>query len=166
MLQSTNKIFSLKEKELTSQIRQLKHPIVFTNGCFDILHRGHTTYLETARNLGESLIVGVNSDTSVKRQNKGSDRPINNQADRQAMLAALACVDAVIVFNEDTPLKLIELITPDILVKGGDWQIKDIIGAEHVKANGGEVHSIAFEHDRSTTQLLEKIRLTQPVQTT
>jgi len=158
MLNSTNKMFAFDDNQLKSKLNQLNKPLVFTNGCFDILHRGHISYLESARNLGGSLVVGVNSDESVKRQNKGSDRPINPQADRQALLAALACVDAVIVFNEDTPLKLIEKITPDILVKGGDWEITNIVGAEHVKANGGSVHSIEFEYDRSTTKLLDRIR--------
>lgn len=101
---------------------------MFTNGCFDILHRGHTTYLEQARNLGAALIVAVNTDASVKRLEKGSDRPINCLEDRLAVLASLACVDAVIGFDEDTPLNLIEQIMPDHLVKGGDWEIKDIVG--------------------------------------
>ena len=162
MLNSTNKIITSDDKQLKSKLDQLNKPLVFTNGCFDILHRGHISYLESARNLGASLVVGVNSDQSVKRQNKGSDRPINSQTDRQALLAALACVDAVIVFDEDTPLRLIEIITPNILVKGGDWKIANIVGAEHVRAKGGSVHSIEFEYDRSTTKLLDKIRANNP----
>ena len=162
MLNSTNKIITSDNKQLKSKLDQLNKPLVFTNGCFDILHRGHISYLESARNLGASLVVGVNSDQSVKRQNKGSDRPINSQTDRQALLAALACVDAVIVFDEDTPLKLIETITPNILVKGGDWKIANIVGAEYVRAKGGSVHSIEFEYDRSTTKLLDKIRANNP----
>ena len=162
MLNSTNKIITSDDKQLKSKLDQLNKPLVFTNGCFDILHRGHISYLESARNLGASLVVGVNSDQSVKRQNKGSDRPINSQTDRQALLAALACVDAVIVFDEDTPLKLIETITPNILVKGGDWKIANIVGAEYVRAKGGSVHSIEFEYDRSTTKLLDKIRANNP----
>ena len=158
MLDSTAKILAPDDQQLKSKLEKLNAPLVFTNGCFDILHRGHISYLETARNLGGALVVGVNSDTSVKRQNKGSDRPLNPQADRQALLAALACVDAVIVFDEDTPLNLIEKISPDILVKGGDWQIDNIVGAEHVTSNGGKVHSIDFKFDRSTTKLLDKIR--------
>ena len=158
MLDSTAKILAPDDQQLKSKLEKLNAPLVFTNGCFDILHRGHISYLETARNLGGALVVGVNSDASVKRQNKGSDRPLNPQADRQALLAALACVDAVIVFDEDTPLNLIEKISPDILVKGGDWQIDNIVGAEHVTRNGGKVHSIGFKFDRSTTQLLERIR--------
>ena len=162
MLNSTNKIITSDNKQLKSKLDQLNKPLVFTNGCFDILHRGHISYLESARNLGASLVVGVNSDQSVKRQNKGSDRPINSQTDRQALLAALACVDAVIVFDEDTPLRLIEIITPNILVKGGDWKIANIVGAEYVRAKGGSVHSIEFEYDRSTTKLLDKIRANNP----
>ncbi len=162
MLNSANKIFALNDNNLKSKLDQLNKPLVFTNGCFDILHRGHISYLESARNLGGSLIIGVNSDDSVKRQNKGSDRPINPQTDRQALLTALACVDAVIIFDDDTPLKLIKTIEPDILVKGGDWKISNIVGAEYVTATGGSVHSIEFEHDRSTTKLLEKIRAYNP----
>ena len=138
--------------------RLFDQKIVFTNGCFDILHRGHTSYLEQARNLGGSLIVAANSDASVKRQNKGDDRPINSLEDRLSILASLACVDLVLSFDDDTPLRLIEQILPDHLVKGGDWQIKDIVGGKEVAANGGEVHSLEFEYERSTTTLLNKIR--------
>jgi len=162
MLNSIEKILELNLADLGSRISHLEQPIVFTNGCFDILHRGHISYLETARNLGKSLIVGINSDASVKRQNKGDDRPINYQQDRLAVLASLACVDAVILFDEDTPLKLIKAINPEVLVKGGDWPINTIVGAEHVLKNAGEVHSIDFEFNRSTTKLLEKIRSTKP----
>jgi len=145
-------------QQLAHQLASLPKPIVFTNGCFDILHRGHTTYLEQARNIGASLIVGVNSDDSVRRQNKGSDRPINPQDDRMSVLASLACVDAVVCFDEDTPLNLITALLPDHLVKGGDWKIEDIVGGAEVVANGGEVHSIDFKFERSTTSLLKKIR--------
>ena len=144
--------------ELSTLLNTLARPLVFTNGCFDILHRGHVTYLQSARNLGASLVVGVNSDASVRRQNKGSDRPINTLADRMALLAALECVDAVVAFDDDTPEKLIHQVIPDHLVKGGDWQVADIVGGDFVSQHGGQVHSIAFEHDRSTTQLLQKIR--------
>ena len=142
----------------SAALAKLKRPLVFTNGCFDILHRGHVTYLETARSIGESLVVGVNSDASVRRQNKGDDRPINTLEDRLTILAALECVDAVIAFDNDTPENLIHAVQPDHLVKGGDWKIDDIIGGDFVTQQGGKVHSIAFEHDRSTTQLLDKIR--------
>jgi len=158
MLNSKSKILEPDLNQIESKIAHLKQPLVFTNGCFDILHRGHVSYLESARNLGGSLIVGVNSDASVKRQNKGEDRPINSIDDRLAILAALECVDAVIAFEDDTPLKLIKAINPQILVKGGDWPIEKIVGADHVIKQGGEVHSIDFEFNRSTTQLLKKIR--------
>ena len=145
-------------QQISKQLSCLPKPIVFTNGCFDILHRGHTTYLEQARNIGASLIVGVNSDDSVRRQNKGSDRPINPQDDRMSVLASLSCVDAVVCFDEDTPINLITALLPDHLVKGGDWQVKDIVGGAEVISNGGQVHSIDFKFERSTTSLLEKIR--------
>lgn len=141
-------------------LEKLARPLVFTNGCFDILHRGHTTYLEQARNLGSALIVAVNSDESVKRQNKDVDRPINPLEDRMAVLASLACVDAVVSFDDDTPLNIIKEVNPNHLVKGGDWQIKDIVGGDFVSDNGGEVHSLTFKYDRSTSLLLKKIRQT------
>ena len=131
--------YSLAEIRRKTSI--LAKPLVFTNGCFDILHRGHVTYLEQARNLGSALIVGVNSDASVRRQNKGSDRPINPLEDRMAVLASLACVDAVVAFDEDTPLKLISTIIPEHLVKDSDWEIKNIAGGQEVISNGGQVHS-------------------------
>ncbi|MGH1541840.1 MAG: D-glycero-beta-D-manno-heptose 1-phosphate adenylyltransferase [Arenicella sp.] len=155
-------ISSSNATAFNKKIAMLARPLVFTNGCFDILHRGHTSYLESARNVGAALIVGVNSDASVRRQNKGSDRPINKLEDRMALLAALHCVDAVIAFDQDTPIKLIETIKPDHLVKGGDWPIESIVGADFVHQHGGKVHSIPFEFDRSTTQLLGKIRHTLP----
>lgn len=144
--------------DIRERVSQLPAPIVFTNGCFDIIHRGHATYLEQARNIGASLIVAVNTDNSVRRQNKGSDRPINVLDDRMSVLASLECVDAVICFDEDTPLNLINAVLPDHLVKGGDWKVEDIVGGEEVIANGGEVHSIEFKYARSTTSLVEKIR--------
>jgi len=143
---------------LTERIAVLAHPLVFTNGCFDILHRGHVTYLAQARALGASLIVGVNSDASVKRQGKGDDRPINNQEDRMAVLAALQHVDLVTWFDEDTPLNLILACKPDVLVKGGDWKVENIVGATEILNWGGTVHSIPFLHQRSTTATLAKIR--------
>ena len=143
---------------LAARLAKLPRPLVFTNGCFDVLHRGHVTYLAQARALGASLIVGVNSDASVKRQGKGDDRPINQQDDRMTVLAALESVSLVILFEEDTPLNLILACQPDVLVKGGDWQPENIVGANEVKARGGSVHSIPFLHERSTTALLKKIR--------
>ena len=149
----------LKETDSSCQlIKQLPRPLVFTNGCFDILHRGHVSYLEEASELGSSLIVAVNTDNSVRRQNKGSDRPINLLPDRLAILAALQSVDLVIPFDSDTPLDLILTIKPDILVKGGDWVVEKIIGAREVIEDGGEVHSIPFRYQRSTTDLIKRIR--------
>jgi D-glycero-beta-D-manno-heptose 1-phosphate adenylyltransferase len=144
--------------QLVQRVAQLPRPLVFTNGCFDILHRGHVTYLAQARTLGASLVMGVNSDASVKRLGKGGDRPVNSLQDRMAVLAALECVSLVTWFDEDTPLNLILACKPDILVKGGDWQIADIVGAAEVLGWGGQVHSIPFLHERSTTALLSKIR--------
>lgn len=137
---------------------RLARPLVFTNGCFDILHLGHVTYLAQARALGATLVVGVNSDASVKRLGKGDDRPVNTQHDRMAVLAALESVSLVVPFDEDTPLQLILACRPDILVKGGDWPVEKIVGAREVMGWGGQVHSIPFIHQRSTTALLNKIR--------
>jgi len=145
--------------ELAARVAKLPRPLVFTNGCFDVLHRGHVTYLAQARALGASMVLGVNSDASVKRQGKGDDRPINQQDDRLAVLAALGAVDLVVPFDEDTPLDLILTCRPDVLVKGGDWTPDNIVGAKEVIAWGGSVHSIPFLHERSTTALLKKIRL-------
>ena len=145
--------------DLAARVTELPRPLVFTNGCFDVLHRGHVTYLAQARALGASLVLGVNSDASVKRQGKGDDRPVNAEADRLAVLAALAAVDLVVLFDEDTPLDLILTCRPDVLVKGGDWAPDAIVGAKEVIAWGGSVHSIPFLHQRSTTALLKKIRL-------
>ena len=144
--------------DLAARVAQLPHPRVFTNGCFDILHRGHVTYLAEARTLGASLIVGVNSDDSVRRQGKGGDRPINTLENRMALLAALESVSLVIGFDADTPLDLILAIRPDVLVKGGDWTPDRIVGAAEVTGWGGSVHSIPFRHHTSTTALLERIR--------
>lgn len=144
--------------ELAARVVQLPRPLVFTNGCFDVLHRGHVTYLAQARALGASLIMGVNSDASVKRLGKGDDRPINQQNDRMAVLAALESVSLVALFDEDTPLNLILACKPDILVKGGDWKPENIVGSKEVLDWGGSVHSIPFLHERSTTALLKKIR--------
>jgi rfaE bifunctional protein nucleotidyltransferase chain/domain len=144
--------------QLASRIGALPRPLVFTNGCFDILHRGHVTYLAQARALGAGMIVALNSDTSVKALGKGDDRPVNKLEDRLAVMASLACVDMVTWFDEDTPLQRILEIRPDILVKGGDWAPERIVGAAEVKGWGGSVHSIPFIHEKSTTALLEKIR--------
>jgi rfaE bifunctional protein nucleotidyltransferase chain/domain len=143
---------------LESWIGALARPLVFTNGVFDILHRGHVTYLARARALGASLLVALNTDASVRRLNKGADRPLNDLADRLALVAALQCVDAVTWFNEDTPESLIAACRPQVLVKGGDWPPDKIVGAGGVIARGGQVVSIPFEHERSTTALLARIR--------
>lgn len=144
--------------KLAAGVAALPRPLVFTNGCFDVLHRGHVTYLAQARALGASLIVGVNSDASVRRQGKGEDRPINSEADRMAVLAALESVSLVVQFDEDTPLGLILACHPDVLAKGGDWSPANIVGSREVQGWGGAVHSIPFLHQRSTTSLLKKIR--------
>ena len=144
--------------ELAQRLASLPHPLVFTNGCFDILHRGHVTYLGQARALGAAMIVALNTDASVKRQGKGDERPINPLEDRAAVMAALGCVDLVTWFDEDTPLARILESRPDILVKGGDWPIERIVGHAEVLAWGGSVHSIPFEVERSTTALLGKIK--------
>ena len=145
-------------RALTARAGALRRPLVFTNGVFDILHRGHVTYLAQARRLGASLVVGVNSDASVKRLGKGDDRPLNVLVDRMAVLAALEAVSLVTWFDEDTPLALILACRPDVLVKGGDWKVADIVGAPEVASWGGSAHSIPFGHDRSTTDLVRRIR--------
>ncbi len=143
---------------LSDRIATLPRPIVFTNGVFDLLHRGHVTYLAQARAEGAALIVALNDDDSVRRLGKGSDRPINTLADRLAVIAALESVSLVTWFSDDTPRSLIESISPDVLIKGGDWAPEKIVGGDWVRARGGRVLSIAFEHERSTTRMLEKIR--------
>ncbi len=139
-------------------LNSLARPLVFTNGCFDILHRGHVAYLEQAARLGSSLVVGINDDASVRRQNKGGGRPINPLADRAAVLAALASVDLVVPFGDDTPLALIMTLQPDHLVKGGDWSMDQIVGAQQVRERGGQVHAIPIRYQRSTTDLIRRIR--------
>ena len=143
---------------LDTWISRLPRPLVFTNGVFDILHRGHVTYLARARALGAALLVALNSDRSARRLGKGSARPLNALADRLAVLAALECVDAVTWFDDDTPEALIAACRPQVLVKGGDWPVERIAGAGGVLARGGQVVSIPFEHERSTTELVERIR--------
>lgn len=133
--------------------------IVFTNGCFDILHRGHVTYLNEARKLGDLLVIGVNSDASVKRL-KGPERPINNETDRAYVLSQLKSVDFTEIFTEDTPLNLILKVKPKILVKGGDWKIDQIVGGKEVIADGGDVFSLNFVDGYSTTSIINKINHT------
>jgi rfaE bifunctional protein nucleotidyltransferase chain/domain len=143
---------------LTAALAKLARPIVFTNGVFDILHRGHASYLDQARNLGGSLVVGVNTDASVKMLGKGDDRPINTEADRQALLAALASVDLVVLFSEKTPVELLKRVRPDIYVKGGDYAIDTLEETRLVKSWGGSAIAIPFIYERSTTTLLGRIR--------
>jgi rfaE bifunctional protein nucleotidyltransferase chain/domain len=131
--------------------------IVFTNGCFDIIHAGHVSYLEKARTLGDCLVVGLNSDSSVKKI-KGPDRPVNDERARASVLAAFSCIDHVTVFQEETPLELIKKVRPAVLVKGGDWAVENIVGAGFVKSMGGEVRTIPFEEGFSTTGIIEKIK--------
>ncbi len=152
-----NKILSIKK--LPSVVKQLKSEskkIVFTNGCFDILHRGHVDYLKKAKALGDILVVGLNSDASVKRL-KGPKRPINSQNARAVVLAGLESVDYVVIFNEDTPYRLIKAIEPYVIAKGGDWKPKDIVGADIVKSYGGKVVSVPFARGYSTTGLIKKL---------
>ena len=151
-----NKICS--PDSLEQHVAKLTRPLVFTNGVFDILHRGHATYLAQARQLGTSLVVALNSDDSVRRLGKGPDRPINALEDRMALIAALGMVDLVTWFDEDTPIQVILSCKPDVLVKGGDWQPERIVGANEVRGWGGSVHSIPFEFKRSTTETLSRIR--------
>lgn len=150
------KICSLAE--LPARRAELEGPVVFTNGVFDLLHRGHVTYLAQARSLGKSLIVAINSDASVKMLGKGDDRPINTQADRASVLAALECVDLVVIFEDKVPLKAVELAHPDIYVKGGDYRPEDLPEAKIVSTWGGKTVTVTFEHKRSTTSMLKKIR--------
>ena len=144
--------------DLAIRLRQLTRPLVFTNGCFDILHRGHVTLLGQARALGAAMVVALNSDASVKRLGKGDDRPVNTLADRLAVIAALECVSLVTWFDEDTPIERILECRPEVLVKGGDWPVDKIVGNVEVAGWGGKTVSIPFIHQKSTTALLDKIR--------
>ncbi len=163
----SNALFGFEHKicdpaHAAREAARLPRPIVFTNGVFDVLHRGHATCLAEARALGASLVVALNSDGSVKRLGKGNDRPINPLADRLAVVAALESTTLVTWFEADTPLELIVSIRPDVLVKGGDWLPDEIVGADEVRAYGGSVHSIPFRFRRSTSDLLERIRHSDP----
>ncbi len=147
-------------EEIASIIKDLKSQnkkIVFTNGCFDILHSGHVQYLAEAKELGDILILGLNSDSSVKRL-KGKDRPINNERERAIVLSALYTISYIVVFEDDTPYKLIKYIKPDILVKGGDWKPKDIVGSDIVNSYNGEVKSLSFIDGKSTTDIINKLK--------
>ncbi len=156
-----NKIVELAPlKACLAKIRRQHSKIVFTNGCFDLLHAGHISYLEQARACGDCLVIGLNSDRSV-RTLKGPSRPVNNERDRAGVLAALGCVDFVVIFDEETPQNLITALRPDILIKGADWPEERIVGAAEVKAAGGEVRRISFESQISTTAIIEKILASQ-----
>ena len=144
--------------DLAARLALLPRPLVFTNGCFDIVHRGHVTLLAQARALGQTLVVALNTDDSVKRLGKGDDGPVNALADRLAVIAALECVTLVTWFDEDTPLARVVECRPDVLVKGGDWPVERIVGHAEVAGWGGKTVSIPFIHQKSTTALLDKIR--------
>ena len=148
-------------RALCARLRRAGKRIVFTNGCFDILHAGHAQYLRKAASLGDLLFVGLNGDASVRRL-KGAGRPVQKAADRAYLLASLSCVSYVAVFSEDTPLRLIRDVMPHVLVKGGDWKGKEIVGAELVEANGGAVRTIRFLPGRSTTSILARISRQRP----
>ena len=156
---SYSKIKTLpKLKAVLKKLKRAKKRVVFTNGCFDILHAGHVSYLERAKSLVDVLIVGLNSDASVKRL-KGKARPVIGQKERARVLSALACVDFVVIFSSLTPLGLIKSIKPDILVKGGDWKVNDIVGGDFILASGGSVKSLPYIKGLSTKDIIKKIKL-------
>ncbi|MBL7156832.1 MAG: D-glycero-beta-D-manno-heptose 1-phosphate adenylyltransferase [Candidatus Omnitrophica bacterium] len=146
-------------KKIVTDLKRKKKKVVFTNGCFDILHYGHLKYLEKCKRLGDVLVIGLNSDASVKKI-KGKKRPITGEKERAAVLSSLEFVDYVITFNDATPAKLIKALTPDVLAKGGDWKTKDIVGGRHVKNHGGRAVSIPFIKGYSTTKIIKRIKKT------
>lgn len=153
----------MREEELVAALaraREKGHRIVFTNGCFDLMHIGHTRYLEQARSLGDLLVVGVNSDASVRSLDKAPGRPIVPETQRAEVVAALRCVDYVVIFSEPDPGRLIAAVQPDVLVKGGDWALEQIIGRDLVEGRGGVVQTIPLVPGMSTTALLQRIRST------
>ena len=147
----------LNHQELALALEKERKRTVFTNGCFDLLHVGHIKYLQEARSLGDRLVVALNNDASVQKL-KGPTRPVQQELDRAEIMAALECVDFVTLFGDETPIKLIELLKPDVLVKGGDWTPDKIVGAQSVLARGGQVKSLAFQPGRSTSSIIEKIK--------
>jgi rfaE bifunctional protein nucleotidyltransferase chain/domain len=154
----TDKIIpSARIKELSQKLHSEGKKLVFTNGCFDILHAGHVTYLTQARALGDVLILGLNSDLSVKRL-KGDNRPVNAEMQRALVLAGLSAVDYICIFAEDTPYELIKKVQPDVLVKGGDWQVSEIVGSDLVLANGGLVKSLSFVEGLSSTNIIRRLK--------
>jgi len=148
----------IARENLQAVLASIPRPLVFTNGVFDILHRGHVSYLAQAKTFGKSMMIGVNADASVKMLGKGDDRPLNREDDRMALLAALQSVDYVTLFTEKTPVELIKIIRPDIYIKGGDYDITTLEETKCVESWGGKAYAIPFIHDRSTTQLVKKIR--------
>lgn len=142
---------------LLAKLKQRGMKIVFTNGCFDIIHVGHVSYLERAKSCGDVLVVALNSDSSVKKLGKGPNRPVNTLSDRAIVISALESVDFVTSFDENTPLKLIQKFSPDVLVKGGDWKPAQIVGSDFVVKNGGKVKSLPFVKGKSTTKIIERI---------
>ncbi len=150
-------MFSLSRDAIDFLKRNREKAIVFTNGCFDILHAGHIGYLNEAKSLGELLFIGLNSDASVRRL-KGKDRPINSESDRKYLLENLRAVNFVEIFDEETPLELIKVVKPNVLVKGGDWKLAQIIGSQFVLSYGGSVQSLSFKEGYSTTNIVEKIQ--------
>jgi rfaE bifunctional protein nucleotidyltransferase chain/domain len=148
-------VFSFLELKKHLDLIRTKEKIIFTNGCFDLLHVGHVRYLNHAKSLGTFLVVGINSDQSVQKL-KGPKRPIQSQSDRAEILAALHAVDAVCIFNEETPLDLIKMVNPQVLVKGGDWKIDQIVGSDFVLKAGGDVKSLQYYEGKSTTNLISK----------
>jgi len=157
--QLTSKIVGKEEaSRIVNGFRLKGRKIVFTNGCFDILHPGHVDYLTQARDMGNALVLGLNTDESVKKLNKASNRPINDLLSRSMILAALACVDLIVFFEEETPYELIKAIQPDVLVKGNDYKVEDVVGYDIVKAYGGQVVTVPLLEGFSTTALINKIK--------
>jgi D-glycero-beta-D-manno-heptose 1-phosphate adenylyltransferase len=150
------KVLGLPELETELTRARQNKKVIFTNGCFDLLHVGHVRYLKEAKSLGQILVLGLNSDASVRKL-KGENRPLQNEQDRSEILAALECVDYVVIFSEDTPERLIQSVRPDVLVKGGDWKVENIVGGSFVQSYGGAVKSLPFVQGRSTSKIVEKI---------
>lgn len=156
--QLKSKIVSKEEAfKKVQSLREAGKKVVFTNGCFDILHPGHVDYLSQARDLGDFLVLGLNTDHSVKRLNKAPNRPVNNESTRAIVLAGLACIDLIVFFDEETPYELIKFLQPNVLVKGNDYKAENIAGYDILKANGGDVITIPLLEGYSTTKLIEKI---------
>ncbi|MDX2172247.1 MAG: D-glycero-beta-D-manno-heptose 1-phosphate adenylyltransferase [Bacteroidota bacterium] len=153
-----NKLISKEDAlRIINTKKLLGKKVVFTNGCFDILHPGHVDYLNKARDLGDFLVLGLNTDNSVKLLNKAPNRPINNELDRAHVLAGLSCVDCIVLFDVETPLELIKYLNPNVLVKGDDYEVEKIVGYDFIKLNGGKVATIPFLEGYSTTQLIKNI---------